>query len=422
MSKSTSPGLQNIKVIDELALKDKKLFLRCDFNVPLEDGEIADDFRIRATLPTIEYALKAGAKVVLASHLGRPKGEGDRAKYSLFPIAQYLQKSLNKEVILFEDPAGPGIKGILSGLKENQLVLLENVRFDPGEEKNSMEMAVKLASWVDVYVSDAFGAAHRAHATTQALPSLIKEKGVGFLMKGEIENLDKVLYNPARPFVAILGGAKVSDKIKMIDSLLPKIDVFLVGGAMAYTFLVAKDIQVGNSLVEKDKIQLAREIMERIRLRGKTILLPMDHVVAPKFEKNAEHHTTPTAAIQPGLMGLDIGPKTIEKFSQAIRGGKTIFWNGPMGAFETPPFEKGTFAIALALSESKGVTVVGGGDSANAIKEAGVGQKITHISTGGGASLEYLEGAKLPGIEVLRSKGPDVAALDTSTNEPAEFN
>ena len=404
MPSAVSPGLVGIKSIEELDIREKSVFIRLDLNVPLKKAVIADDTRIRGALPTIKYAMDRKAKIVLASHLGRPKGgPEDREKFSLEPVARRLHELLNVDVVLFDDPNGEGIKGVLKGLGENQILLLENTRFAPGEEKNSMEMAANLASFTDVYIDDAFGAIHRAHCTVQALPSLVKVKGIGFLIQKEIQVLDGLLHNTKKPFLSLLGGAKVSDKIDVIENLLEKVDGFVIGGAMAYTFLAAQEIAIGNSLVEKDKIHLAKEILERLRLRGKKLILPVDHVVAKELKENVAVQTTNTSAIPAGMMGLDIGPKTIELIKKEIDGAKLIFWNGPMGAFETPPFEKGTFAVAHAVAQSKALTVVGGGDSVTAVEEAGVAKQIGHISTGGGASLEYLEGKKLPGLEVLRA-------------------
>jgi phosphoglycerate kinase len=416
-------GLKGIKTIEELNITEKKVFIRLDLNVPMKDGpkgrEITDDTRIRGAIPTIKYALERKARIVLASHLGRPKGKPeDREKFSLAPVGQRLSELLNVDVILFEDPNGEGIKGLLSSLSEKKVLLLENTRFAAGEEKNSMEMAANLASFTEVYINDAFGAIHRAHCTVSALPSLVKEKGVGFLIEKEITWLDKLLHNPQKPFMAILGGAKVSDKMGVIENLMEKVDSFVIGGAMAYTFLAAQDIHIGKSLVEKDKIHLAQDLLKRFKNRGKKLILPVDHIVASELKTGVATQTTPTAAIPDGLMGLDIGPKTINLIREEVRNAKIIFWNGPMGAFETKPFEKGTFAVAQFLAQSEAITVVGGGDSVTAVEEAGVAADMSHISTGGGASLEYLEGRKMPGLEVLRQTGPNVEAF--KVEEPAE--
>jgi len=412
-------GLQGIKTIEELNIHAKRVFIRLDLNVPMKKGEITDDTRIRGALPTIQYALKEKAKIILASHLGRPKGDTpeDRAKYSLAPVGQRLSELLNLDVLLFEDPNGEGIKGMVSGLSEKQILLLENTRFAPGEEKNSMEMATHLASFTEVYIDDAFGAIHRAHATVSALPSLIKERGIGFLIQKEVTWLDKLLNVKEKPFLTLLGGAKVSDKIGVIENLMEKVDSFVIGGAMAYTFLAAQGISVGKSLVEKDKIHLAQDLLKRFKNRDKKLILPVDHIVATEFKANTPTQATPTAAIPDGMMALDIGPKTTNLIEEEISKAKIIFWNGPMGAFEIPPFEKGTFKVATALANSKATTVVGGGDSVTAVESAGVASKISHISTGGGASLEYLEGRSLPGLEVLRQND---FRVDLKMPEPSE--
>jgi phosphoglycerate kinase len=400
-----SSGLTGIKTIEELNITEKRLFIRLDLNVPMKDGVISDDTRIRAALPTVQYALKHKAKIVLASHLGRPKGRPeDREKYSLFPVGNRLSELLKREVVLFEDPNGEGIKGVLSGLSDKQVLLLENTRFAPGEEKNSMDMATNLASFTEVYINDAFGAIHRAHCTVAALPSLVKQRGIGFLIKKEVEMLDKLLHGAKHPFITLLGGAKVSDKIGVIDNLMDRVDTFIIGGAMAYTFLAAQDIAVGSSLVEKEKLQLAKDLLKRFKMRDKKLILPVDHVVASELKNGVKTQNTPTPAIPDGLMGLDIGPKTVSLIQEELKKGQTIFWNGPMGAFETSPFEKGTFAVAQTMAECKAFTVVGGGDSVTAVEKAGLASHMGHISTGGGASLEYLEGQKLPGLEVLRQK------------------
>jgi phosphoglycerate kinase len=396
-------GLRGIKTIRDFELAGKTLFLRLDLNVPIEDGGITDETRITASLPTIKYAVEHGAKVVMASHLGRPKSAADK-QYSLEPVAERLSELLGMEVILAEDPGTGAMKPILVGLKKNQLVLLENVRFEKGETENSEEFAQKLASYTDIYINDAFGASHRAHATIEALPKLIKQKGIGFLIEKEIQMLDKLLENPARPYLAIMGGAKVSDKIGVIENLIDRVDAILVGGAMAYTFLKAKGLPVGKSLVETEKLNYARELMARIEARNKTLLLPVDHMVTDDF-KSTRCKATTGQGIEEGFMGIDIGPQTVQSYVTAIKEAKTIFWNGPMGVFEKPEFAKGTFAVAQAMAENSGAfRIVGGGDSAAAAEASGYADKMTHISTGGGASLEYLQGDKLPGLEILREK------------------
>lgn len=397
-----SKTLEGIKSIEDFQLEDKRLFLRLDLNVPLADGKVSDDTRIRAAMPTIRYAIDKGAKIILASHLGRPKGPQDRDKYSLEPVASYLNDALQKEIILVEEPRGHATKALLAGLKPSQIIMLENLRFDPGEEKNDREFAQALASFTDIYINDAFGASHRAHASIVALPELVSKHGLGFLMRKEIEMLDSVRMHPESPFLSILGGAKVSDKIDVIEALLDKVDAMIIGGAMAYTFLTAQDTPVGKSLVEKDRVKFAKELMGRSQARGKKILLPIDHKITTDIKDTAALKTTDSAAIPEGWMGVDIGPRTLALFAQEIQRAKTIFWNGPMGVFETPAFAAGTFGVAKAISETSALSVVGGGDSAAAAEASGLADKFSHISTGGGASLEYLRGDRLPGIEALR--------------------
>lgn len=391
-------GLKGIKTIRDFELNDKVLFLRLDLNVPLENGKITDETRITASLPTIQYALEKGAKVVMASHLGRPKAFGDK-KYSLEPVANRLTELLKREVILIEDPKSEAVKHLLLGLKKNQIILLENLRYEPGETENSEEFAQTLASFTQVYINDAFGASHRAHASIDALPRLVKNKGIGFLIEKEIKMLDQLMENPKRPYLAIMGGAKVSDKIDVIEKLMNVVDGFIIGGAMAYTFLKAKGQPVGRSLVEQDKVSYAKEMMGRIEARNKTLLLPVDHMVTTDIASNKAH---PSSSIEENFMGVDIGPQTIKNYATAIQNSATVFWNGPMGIFENPAYAQGTFAVAKALAESKATKIVGGGDSAAAAEASGYAEKMTHISTGGGASLEYLQGDRLPGLEVLR--------------------
>lgn len=399
----TTPGLKGIPLINELDLSNKTVFIRVDFNVPMEKGQITDDTRIRAALPTIQYAMDAGAKVVLASHLGRPEGPEDRAKFSMEPVGKRLGELLKVDVVLIEDPGSDVPKGLLPGLKKNQVILLENLRFEKGESKNSREFAAQIASYVDVYINDAFGASHRAHASIEALPKLMTIKGIGFLIKKEIEMLDLLLHSPQSPYMAILGGAKVSDKIPVIENMMDHVDAFFVGGAMAYTFLAAQNIGIGKSRLEKDKLSFAREMIARLEARGKKLFLPVDHVVTNDFLAPSEILTTDSAVVPEGYLAVDIGPKTRELFRKELRKAKTVFWNGPMGVFEKPEFSKGTFAVAETLANlSDAMTIVGGGDSAAAAEASGYKEQMTHISTGGGASLEYLQGEKLPGLEVLR--------------------
>lgn len=402
-------GLQGIKSIEDFDLKDQKVFIRLDLNVPMkgEPGnlQITDDTRIRAAIPTLKYAMEKGAKLVLASHLGRPETPEDRPKFTLEPVASRLGELLDCEVILIEEPTSDAPKALLPVLKPKQILLLENVRFEKGETKNASELANVIASYTDIYINDAFGASHRAHSTIDALPRLIAKRGCGFLIKKEIENLAMLMEGPKKPFLTIMGGAKVSDKINVIESMMEKIDTFLVGGAMAYTFLAAQGHGVGKSRVEKDRLSFARDLIKRIESRGKKILLPMDHIVADDFLAPTKIETVDGPTIPEDRLGLDIGPKTRELYRKEIERAKTVFWNGPMGVFERPEFAKGSFFIAEALAtlaQNGGVSVVGGGDSAAAAEASGFADKMTHISTGGGASLEYLEGAKLPGLEALR--------------------
>lgn len=384
--------------IRDLNLKDKRVFIRVDFNVPLAPGgqEITSDKRIRAALPTIQYALERGAALLLASHLGRPKGK-PHPEMSLKPVAQRLQQLLGQPVKMASDCVGPAVQAMLPA--PGEVLLLENLRFHPGEEKNDPEFARQLAALCEIYVNDAFGAAHRAHASTVGIVRYVPQAAAGLLMEKELEYLTKVTQNPERPCVAILGGAKVSDKIQVIENLAQIVDHLLIGGAMAYTFLKARGDAVGRSLVEEDKLELARNLMAR--MNGK-LLLPQDHVVADELKPGAAADVVTT--IPDGKMGLDIGPATVEAYRSIIRQAKTIIWNGPMGVFEVPPFDRGTVAIAQAVADSGAISVVGGGDSEKAVKAAGVSDRITHISTGGGASLEFLAGLELPGVAVLPDK------------------
>ncbi|HLV60607.1 MAG TPA: phosphoglycerate kinase [Fredinandcohnia sp.] len=392
-----------IRTLDELDLTGKRVFIRVDFNVPLEDGRITDDTRIRAALPTIRHALEKKAKVILASHLGRPKGKVD-PRYSMLPVGERLRELLDDtEVIVADDSVGEGVAKVVRDLQEGQVLLLENLRFHPGEEANDEEFARALAANADVWVNDAFGAAHRAHASTAGMARFVREKAAGFLMQKELEFLGQLLKNPPRPFVAILGGAKVSDKIKVIENLLPRVDALLVGGAMAYTFQAAQGVATGKSRVEEDKLDLAGRLLDAAERKGVPLLLPIDHVCAREFSADATPVEVKERTIPDDLMGLDIGPKTVAMYTERIRSAKTVLWNGPMGVFEMKPFAHGTFAIARALAESEALTVVGGGDSAAAVHEAGVADRIRHVSTGGGASLEFLEGATLPGVAALEA-------------------
>lgn len=400
-------GLKGIKTISQLAeadgLKGKCVFLRLDLNVPITDGKITDLTRIKASLPTIQFALEKGAKLVVASHLGRPKSAADK-KYSMAPVGEKLGELLDVEIILMDEPSSEGVKHFLSSPMKKQIILLENLRFDPGETENKVELAQIWASYADVYINDAFGASHRAHASIHALPELMQKKGIGFLIEKEITMLEKLFGHPPKPYLAVLGGAKVSDKIPVIEKLMDVVDGFVIGGAMAYTFLKAKGISVGKSLVEVDRLKYAKEMMERIEARGKTLLLPVDHVTSIAFNDVAHIKTTKTSTIDENEMGLDIGPQTVKNYRSALIEAKTVFWNGPMGVFETKEFSNGTFSVARALAESTAFKIVGGGDSAAAAEASGYADKMNHISTGGGASLEYLQGDRLPGLEVLRPR------------------
>lgn len=395
-------GLKGIKTVRDYEVQDKVVFLRLDLNVPMEDGKITDETRITESLPTIKYLLEKGAKIVACSHLGRPKAAGDK-KYSLEPVAECLKQKLNIEVFLVDEPSSDAPKLLLKNLKKDQIILLENLRYDEGETENSEDLAKIWASYCDIYINDAFGASHRAHASIAMLPSMMQKRGIGLLIEKEVKMLDSLIQNPKRPYVAVMGGSKVSDKIGVIEKLLDVVDVFIVGGAMAYTFLKAQGVAVGKSLVEQDKVNYCREMFKRIEARNKSLLLPIDHIVTTNLtDKTAT--TTSGVIIPDDKLAVDIGPKTIELFSQAIAKSGTVFWNGPMGVFETPEFSRGTFSIAKAIAESAGVKVVGGGDSASAAHASGYAVNMTHISTGGGASLEYLQGDRLPGLDSLRFK------------------
>ena len=389
------------KTIEKVDLKGKRVFIRADFNVPLdENGNITDDTRIRSTLPTINYALDAGAKVILASHLGRPKGKPD-AKYSLTPVAKRLNRLLNKEVKFAKDCIGPDVEHLVQGMRPGDVLLLENLRFHAEEEKNDEAFSKALAAFTDVYVNDAFGTAHRAHASTYGITKHVKESVAGFLMKKEITYLQKTVANPVRPFVAILGGAKVSGKIGVIENLQNKVDKIIVGGAMAFTFIKARGQEVGASLVEPDMLEMAQRIRKGVREKGVKFYLPVDFVVAENTNDGAETKIVTSQEIPKGWVGLDIGPATVRLFAEAIQDAKTIIWNGPMGMFEKDAYSRGTFAIARAVADAYATTIVGGGDTDVAVHRAGVSDSITFISTGGGASLELLEGKELPGLAAL---------------------
>jgi phosphoglycerate kinase len=388
--------------IKDLDLKGRRVLMRVDFNVPIKNGEITDDTRIRASLPSIQYALDHGARaVILCSHLGRPKGK-PAAEFSLKPVADRLAKLIGKPVRFAEDCVGEPAKRAVESAAVGGVILLENLRFHAEEEKNDPGFAAQLAALADVYVNDAFGSAHRAHASTEGVVRHVKDAAAGLLMATELEHLGRVLHAPERPFVAILGGAKVSDKLEVIENLVPRVNALLIGGAMAYTFFKARNVAVGRSLVEEELTGAALEIEARAKAHNLRLELPIDHVVAPKLEAGAPTETLAVGEAAIGdRMGLDIGPKTIETYRPIITGAKTVIWNGPMGVFEIDAFAKGTMEVAKAVAAVKGTTVIGGGDSIAAVAKAGVTDKITHISTGGGASLEFLGGRELPGVAAL---------------------
>lgn len=393
----------NKKNVEDIDVAGKKVIVRCDFNVPQDEtGKITDDKRIVAALPTIKYLLGQNAAVILCSHLGRPKGEF-KMKYSLAPVAERLTELLGQEVKLAKDVIGEDAKAMAAALQPGQAMLLENVRFHKEEEKNDPAFAKELASMAEVYVNDAFGTAHRAHATTAGLADYLPAV-CGYLINKEISIMGKALANPARPFVAILGGAKVSDKIGVINNLIEKCDTIIIGGGMAYTFSKAQGGEIGTSLCEEDKLDLANDLLKKAADKGVKLLLPVDTVCADKFAADATPVVHEAGKIPAGLMGLDIGPKTIELFSEAVKDAGTVVWNGPMGVFEFDAFAVGTKAVAKAIAESNAISIIGGGDSAAAVEKLGYADKMTHISTGGGASLEFLEGLELPGIACLNDK------------------
>jgi phosphoglycerate kinase len=397
----------NKLTIQDLDLRGKRVFIRVDFNVPLKDGVVTDDTRIRETLPTLKLAIEKGGRLVLASHLGRPKG-GPDPKYSLKPAAKKLEELSNKPVTFASDCIGPEAEAKSKALKDGDVLVLENVRFHPEEEKNDEGFSKQLAALCDgVFVCDAFGSAHRAHASVVGITKFVKQSAAGLLMEKEIAYIGKAISNPTRPFVAILGGAKVSDKIEVVENLMKIADVMLIGGGMAYTFLKAQGKSIGKSLVEEDKLDLARKILADAKQKNFKLLLPVDHVVAPEFKADAPSKIVDAGATPADQMGLDIGPKTVEAYKAEIAKAKTIVWNGPMGVFEMPAFAKGTLEIAkavAAVTTAGATSIIGGGDSVAAVHQSGLAKQISHISTGGGASLEYLGGRKLPGVEALTNK------------------
>ena len=393
--------------IKDLDLRGKRVFIRVDFNVPLKEGVVTDDTRIRETLPTLKLAIEKGARLVLASHLGRPKG-GPDPKYSVRPAAKKLEELLGRPVAFGADCIGPGVEGQSKALRDGEVLVLENVRFHPEEEKNDEGFSKQLAALCDgLFVCDAFGSAHRAHASVVGITKFVQKAAAGLLMEKELAYLGKAVTNPARPFVAIIGGAKVSDKIEVVENLMKIADAMLIGGGMAYTFLKAQGLQIGKSLVEDDKLDLARKILADAKTKNFKLLLPVDHVTAPEFKADAPPSIGDVTATPADQMGLDIGPETIAAYSAEISKAKTIVWNGPMGVFEMPAFAKGTLEVARAVAAATGagaVSIVGGGDSVAAAHQSGVADKISHISTGGGASLEFLGGRKLPGVEALTNR------------------
>mgnify|MGYP003374030133 CR=1 FL=1 len=393
------------KTVDDLQVKGKRVLVRCDFNVPLQDGIITDENRITAALPTIEKLIAGGAKVILCSHMGKPKGE-PKPELSLAPVAKRLSELLKKDVVFAKDDVvvGDNAKTAVANMQEGDVVLLENTRYRKEETKNEENFSKELASLADIYVNDAFGSSHRAHCSTVGVTAFVKECAVGYLMEKEIAFLGNAVNNPVRPFVAILGGSKVSDKINVINNLLEKVDTLIIGGGMAYTFAVAQGGHVGESLLEADKVDYAKEMIAKAKEKGVNLLLPVDTVVTKEFKNDTEFQTVPTGQIPDGFMGLDIGEETRKRFTDAIKNAKTVVWNGPMGVFEFENFAHGTKAIAEAMANIDATTIIGGGDSAAAVNQMGYGDKMTHISTGGGASLEFLEGKELPGVVAADDK------------------
>ena len=389
----------NKKTVKDIDLQGKRVLMRVDFNVPMQDGKVTDDKRIKASLPTIKYILDQGASLILMSHLGRPKG-GPDPEFSLRAAADVLSSHLGIPVKMAPDTVGPAVEAMAKELKPGEVLMLENTRFHKGEEKNDLELAKQMAALGDVYVNDAFGSAHRAHSSTEGVARFLPAVS-GFLMEQELEYLGRAVGNPEHPYVAILGGAKISDKINVVETLLSKADKLIIGGGMANTFLAAKGDNMQDSLVEEGSIETAKSILEK---SGDQLILPVDAVVADKFDPEANTQIVDVDKVPPGWRMMDVGPKTLEVYKQALDGAKLIVWNGPVGVFEMPKFAEGTFALAHMLAESGATTVIGGGDSASAVKKAGVAKQMTHVSTGGGASLEFLEGKELPGVAALMDK------------------
>ena len=388
-----------LRTVDQADVAGRRVLVRNDFNVPLEDGKVTDDLRVRAAIPTLRWLLDHGARVICCSHLGRPKGKRD-PRYSLEPVRPVLAERLGAEVAFVDDVAGDQAGQAAEGLGDGQLLLLQNLRYEPGEEKNDPELADRLAALAELYVDDAFGAAHRAHASVVGVAKRLPAYA-GFLLAGEVKELSRLLEDPERPFVAVLGGSKVSDKLEVLDNLLGRVDSLVVGGGMCFTFLAAQGHEIGDSLFEPEQVDAVRRLLETAKGEGKAVLLPTDVVVAREVSEDAEARTVPAAGIEPGWKGLDIGPATATAFAAAIADARTVFWNGPMGVFELAPFAAGTKTVAEAVAAADGYTVVGGGDSAAALAELGLADRVDHLSTGGGASLELLEGKTLPGVAAI---------------------